>query len=84
MLSAANAPTVLNAVDNASTISGGDNFGLGEQATSGGSVTASFGVVADWWAIAAVEVIAFDPALAAAIYGITPTPRFEPVAIDCY
>ncbi len=83
-VSSANSPTVLSALLNESTISGGDNFALGQQATSGGTVTAGYSVSPDLWGLAAVEVFAFDPALDAAIYGVTPTPRFEPVAVDCY
>ncbi len=83
-VSSANSPTMLSALLNNSGISGGDNFALGQQATSGGTVTAGYSVSPDLWGIAAVEVFGFDPALDAAIYAVTPTPRFEPVAVDCY
>lgn len=52
----ATSPTVLSAMLNVSGNSGGDNLGLGQQATSGGTVTAGWTVDQDFWGIVAIEI----------------------------
>jgi hypothetical protein len=55
-VTSATSPTLLSAKLNVSGGTAGDNLGLGDQATSGGTVAAKFAVSSDLWGISAVEV----------------------------
>lgn len=54
----ANTPTVMSASVNVSGFNAGDNYALGQQSTSGGSVTAGYTIASDTFGIIAVEVFA--------------------------
>lgn len=54
----ANAPTVTSASANVSNFNAGDNYELGQQSTSGGSVTAGYTMTSDVFGIIAAEVFA--------------------------
>lgn len=58
LMSGANAPTTMSASLNNSGNDAGDNMGMGQQFTAGGSITAGYSITADQWGLAAVEIFA--------------------------
>jgi hypothetical protein len=56
-VTSATSPTTVSALLNVNDLSAGNNFALGQQATSGGTATTAYTVQADEWGILSAEVI---------------------------